>query len=163
MTFDIDANGITHVSARDKGTGREQKVVIQSSGGLSKEQIEQMIQDAAKVSSSCTCTFSAYIYIYIFYTTLTVFCEQFKDEDAKRKEHIEAVNQAESVIHDTEKNLNEYKAQLGDVNTDDLKKKIEEVRAAQKEQGTDTETLRRLVSELQQASLKVFENLYKVR
>ena len=92
-----------------------------------------------------------------------MFCEQFKDEDAKRKEHIEAVNQAESVIHDTEKNLNEYKAQLGDVNTDDLKKKIEEVRAAQKEQGTDTETLRRLVSELQQASLKVFENLYKVR
>ena len=67
MTFDIDANGITHVSARDKGTGREQKVVIQSSGGLSKEQIEQMIQDAAKVSSSCTCTFSAYIYIYILY------------------------------------------------------------------------------------------------
>ncbi len=51
VTFDIDANGIAHVSAKDKGTGREQKVVIQSSGGLSKEQIEQMVQDAAKVST----------------------------------------------------------------------------------------------------------------
>jgi len=133
VTFDIDANGITHVSARDKGTGREQKVVIQSSGGLSKDQIEQMVQEAVK----------------------------YKDTDAKRKEHIEAVNQADSVIHDTEKNLNEYKDKLSGVNTDDLKKKMDEVRAAQKDDNTDTETLRRLVSELQQASLKVFENLYK--
>ena len=52
MTFDIDANGIVHVSAKDKGTGKEQQIVIQSSGGLSKEQIAQMVEDARKVVRS---------------------------------------------------------------------------------------------------------------
>ncbi len=52
MTFDIDANGIVHVSAKDKGTGKEQQIVIQSSGGLSKEQIAQMVEDARKVVNS---------------------------------------------------------------------------------------------------------------
>merc|ERR1712002_508772 len=74
VTFDIDANGIVNVSARDKGTGREQQIVIQSSGGLSKDQIENMIKNA----------------------------ENYAEEDRRRKERVEAVNTAEGIIHDTE-------------------------------------------------------------
>jgi molecular chaperone DnaK len=87
---------------------------------------------------------------------------QYKESDAKRKEHIEAVNQAESVIHDTEKNLNEYKEQLAGVSTDGVRTLIGEVRELQKQENADTEALRKKVSELQGASLKIFENLYKV-
>jgi len=133
VTFDIDANGITHVSAKDKGTGKEHKVVIQSSGGLSKDQIEQMVQEAAK----------------------------FKDTDAKRKERIEAVNHADSVVHDTEKNLTEHKDRLAGISTDALKEKIAALRAAIKAEDSDSEALRQLTNEVQQASMKVFEGVYK--
>ena len=88
---------------------------------------------------------------------------QYKESDAKRKDHIEAVNKAESVVHDTEKNLTEYKEQLANVNSDAVRALIAEVREAQKKEDIDTETLNKKVAELQQASLKVFENLYKVR
>merc|ERR1712133_264913 len=84
VTFDIDANGIVNVSARDKGTGREQQIVIQSSGGLSKDDIENMVKDA----------------------------ENFAEEDKKSKERVEVVNQAEGIIHDTETKMEEFKAQL---------------------------------------------------
>lgn len=84
VVFDIDANGIVHVSARDKGTGKEQQVVIQSSGGLSKDEIENMVKNA----------------------------EQFAQADKIKKERVEAVNQAEGVIHDTETKMEEYKSQL---------------------------------------------------
>lgn len=84
MVFDIDANGIVHVSARDKGTGKEQQIVIQSSGGLSKDEIENMVKNA----------------------------EQFAQADKIKKERVEAVNQAEGVIHDTETKMEEYKSQL---------------------------------------------------
>lgn len=84
VTFDIDANGIVNVSARDKGTGKEQQIVIQSSGGLSKDEIENMVRNA----------------------------EQHAEEDRKKKERIEMVNSAENIIHDTESKMEEYKAQL---------------------------------------------------
>eukprot|EP00123_Amoebidium_parasiticum_P007951 comp18478_c0_seq1/m.19823 comp18478_c0_seq1/g.19823 ORF comp18478_c0_seq1/g.19823 comp18478_c0_seq1/m.19823 type:complete len:505 (-) comp18478_c0_seq1:522-2036(-) len=103
VTFDIDANGIVNVSARDKGTGKEANIVIQSSGGLTKDQIDQMIRDS----------------------------EKYADEDKQRKETVEVSNQAESQIHDLEKNLNEYKDQI----PADEKKKIEE----------DIEKVRKLV------------------
>lgn len=84
VVFDIDANGIVHVSARDKGTGKEQQIVIQSSGGLSKDEIENMVKNA----------------------------EQFAQADRVKKDRVEAVNQAEGIVHDTETKMDEYKAQL---------------------------------------------------
>merc|ERR1712080_617344 len=84
VTFDIDANGIVNVSARDKGTGKEQSIVIQSSVGLSKDEIENMVRQA----------------------------EQHAQQDSAKKERIEAVNQAEGVLHDTDSKLDEYGSQL---------------------------------------------------
>merc|ERR1711942_28567 len=84
VTFDIDANGIVNVHARDKGTGKEQQIVIQSSGGLSKDDIENMVKNA----------------------------EKYAEEDKKKKEIVETVNQAEGIIHDTESKMEEYKDQL---------------------------------------------------
>ncbi|KAG8236815.1 hypothetical protein J437_LFUL014081 [Ladona fulva] len=84
VTFDIDANGIVHVSARDKGTGKEQQIVIQSSGGLNKDEIENMVKNA----------------------------ERYAAEDRVKKDRVEAVNHAESIIHDTEAKMEEFKDQL---------------------------------------------------
>ncbi len=87
---------------------------------------------------------------------------QFKDTDAKRKERIEAVNHADSVVHDTEKNLTEHKDRLAGISTDALKEKIAALRAAIKAEDSDSEALRQLTNEVQQASMKVFEGVYKV-
>jgi len=134
VTFDIDANGIVNVSARDKGTGREQQIVIQSSGGLSKDDIENMVKNA----------------------------EKYAEEDKKKKEIIEAVNQAEGIIHDTESKMEEYKDQLPSEEYDKLKTKIEETKTmlANKENETG-EDIKAKVNDLQQASLKLFEMAYK--
>merc|ERR1712146_497368 len=132
VTFDIDANGIVNVSAKDKGTGKEQQIVIQSSGGLSEDEIEQMVQDAAK----------------------------YADEDAKRRELIDAKNSAEAIIFDTEKNLTEFKDQISTESMDDMRKKIADVRE-QMEKSESSEEIKNIASELQQASLKVFEQAYK--
>merc|ERR1712002_1346147 len=100
VTFDIDANGIVHVSARDKGTGKEQQIVIQSSGGLSKEEIENMVKKA----------------------------EQFAEADKIKKEMVETVNQAESAIHDIESKMEEFKDQLPGEEVDELKKEVTTVK-----------------------------------
>ncbi|CAH8543991.1 unnamed protein product [Schistosoma bovis] len=84
VTFDIDANGIVNVAARDKGTGKEQQIVIRSGGGLSKDEIENMVRNA----------------------------EQYAEVDKKRRDLVESVNQAEGIVHDTESKINEYKDQL---------------------------------------------------
>merc|ERR1712087_1099723 len=134
VTFDIDANGIVNVSARDKGTGREQQIVIQSSGGLSKDDIENMVKNA----------------------------EKYAEEDKKKKEIVEAVNQVEGIIHDTESKMEEYKDQLPSEEYDKLKAKIEETKTmlANKENETG-EDIKTKVNDLQQASLKLFEMAYK--
>ncbi|KHJ75403.1 hypothetical protein OESDEN_24981 [Oesophagostomum dentatum] len=134
VTFDIDANGIVNVSARDRGTGKEQQIVIQSSGGLSKDQIENMIREAEKNAA----------------------------EDAKRKELAEVLNQAESIIHDTESKMTEFADQLPKEEAEALKKKIEETKKllANKE-NEKPETIKESVSALQQQSLKLFEAAYK--
>merc|ERR1712136_637691 len=134
VTFDIDANGIVNVSARDKGTGREQQIVIQSSGGLSKDDIENMVKNAEKSA----------------------------EEDRKKKEIVEAVNQAEGIIHDTESKMEEYKDQLPSEEYSKLKTKIEETKTmlANKE-SHEGEEIKTKVSGLQQASLKLFEMAYK--
>lgn len=136
VTFDIDANGIVNVSARDKGTGKEQQIVIQSSGGLSKDQIENLIKDA----------------------------EKFAEADKKKREVIEQVNQAEGIIHDTESKIEEFKSQLPEDETTKIREKIQTTRnlLAQKDDpNLDVEKLRTTVNELQQASLKLFEMAYK--
>merc|ERR1712135_106264 len=134
VTFDIDANGIVNVSARDKGTGREQQIVIQSSGGLSKDDIENMVQDAAK----------------------------YAEEDKKKKEIVEAVNQAEGILHDTESKMEEYKSQIQGEEYDKLKGKMEATKTmlANKDDHSGEE-IKQKVSDLQQASLKLFELAYK--
>lgn len=135
VTFDIDANGIVNVSARDKGTGKEQQIVIQSSGGLSKDQIEKMVKEA----------------------------EANAEADKKRKENIEAVNSAESVIHDTEKNLDEFKDDLEPEADSKVREKVQALREylSQEQDQLSSEEIRKLSGEVQQESLKAFDVAYK--
>ena len=131
VTFDIDANGIVSVSAKDKGTGKEQKIQIQASGGLSDEEIEKMVKDA----------------------------ETNKDEDKKKRESVDARNQADTLIHSTEKNLKEHGAKVSDAE----KKAIEDASTDLKEaiKGTDTENIKKKTEVLVQASMKLGEAIYK--
>jgi molecular chaperone DnaK len=131
VTFDIDANGIVSVSAKDKGTGKEQKIQIQASGGLSDEEIEKMVKDA----------------------------EANKDEDKKKRESVDARNQADTLIHSTEKNLKEHGAKVSDAD----KKAIEDASSALKEaiKGTDVEDIKKKTETLIQASMKLGEAIYK--
>jgi molecular chaperone DnaK len=131
VTFDIDANGIVNVSAKDKGTGKEQKIQIQASGGLSDDEIKKMVKEA----------------------------EANKDADKKKRETVDARNQADSIIHTTEKSLKEH----GDKISVDEKKAIEtgisELRNALK--GTDTEEVKKKTQNLIQVSMKLGEAVYK--
>ena len=131
VTFDIDANGIVSVSAKDKGTGKEQKIQIQASGGLSDEEIEKMVKDA----------------------------DANKEEDKKKRESVDARNQADTLIHSTEKNLKEHGAKVSDVE----KKAIEDASSNLKEaiKGTDIEDLKKKTETLVQASMKLGEAIYK--
>uniref|UniRef100_A0A4X1VAK8 Stress-70 protein, mitochondrial n=1 Tax=Sus scrofa TaxID=9823 RepID=A0A4X1VAK8_PIG len=134
VTFDIDANGIVHVSAKDKGTGREQQIVIQSSGGLSKDDIENMVKNA----------------------------EKYAEEDRRKKERVEAVNMAEGIIHDTESKMEEFKDQLPADECNKLKEEISKMRELLSRKDSETgENIRQAASSLQQASLKLFEMAYK--
>ena len=113
VTFDIDANGIVNVSAKDKGTGKEQKIQIQASGGLSDEEINQMVKDA----------------------------ESNKEEDKKKREAVDARNQADTLIHSTEKNLKEHGSKVSDAD----KKAIEDASANLRNalKGTDVEEIKK--------------------
>ncbi|XP_033757322.1 stress-70 protein, mitochondrial-like [Pecten maximus] len=134
VTFDIDANGIVNVSARDKGTGKEQQIVIQSSGGLSKDDIENMIKNA----------------------------EKYAAEDIKRKESVEAINKAESIIHDTETKMEEFKAQLPEEESQKLREQITKTRDILANKDNESpENIVSATNELQQSSLKLFEMAYK--
>ena len=131
VTFDIDANGIVSVSAKDKGTGKEQKIQIQASGGLSEEEIEKMVKDA----------------------------EANKEEDKKKRESVDVRNQADTLIHSTEKNLKEHGAKVSDAE----KKAIEDASSSLKEaiKGTDIESIKKKTETLVQASMKLGEAIYK--
>lgn len=134
VVFDIDANGIVHVSAKDKGTGKEQQIVIQSSGGLSKDEIENMIRKA----------------------------EEYAASDKKKREVIELVNQGESIVHDTEAKMEEFKQQLPPEECEKLKTEIAKLKALLgKKDTTEPEEIREATSQLQQSSLKLFEMAYK--
>tara|TARA_Y100000591_G_scaffold293194_1_gene280950 strand:- start:250 stop:1176 length:927 start_codon:yes stop_codon:yes gene_type:complete len=131
VTFDIDANGIVNVSAKDKGTGKEQKIQIQASGGLSDEEIEKMVKDA----------------------------EANKEADKKKRESVDTRNQADTLIHSTEKNLKEHGSKISDAE----KKAIEDTSNALKEslKGEDIDDIKKKTEALVQASMKLGEAIYK--
>jgi len=133
VTFDIDANGIVNVSAKDKGTGKEQKIQIQASGGLSDEEIEKMVKDA----------------------------EANKEADKKKRESVDARNQADTLIHSTEKNLKEHGAKVSDAE----KKAIEDASSSLKEslKGENIEDIKKKTEALVQASMKLGEAIYKAQ
>ena len=131
VTFDIDANGIVNVSAKDKGTGKEQKIQIQASGGLSEEEINKMVKEA----------------------------EANKEQDKKKRDSVDARNQADTILHSTEKNLKEHASKISDAD----KKAIETASANLRNslKGTDVEDLKKKTQELIQASMKLGEAIYK--
>jgi len=131
VTFDIDANGIVNVSAKDKGTGKEQKIQIQASGGLSDEEINKMVKEA----------------------------EANKDADKKKREAVDARNQADTLLHSTEKNLKEHGSKVSDAD----KKAIEDASANLRNalKGTDIEEIKKKTQDLVQASMKLGEAIYK--
>ena len=133
VTFDIDANGITHVSAKDKGTGKEQAISIKSDGGLSDTEIEKMVKEA----------------------------EANAAEDKKKKEKIEAVNQAESLAHQTEKNLKDFGDKV-DANTKSaLEASIKEVRDVIAKEDATVEEIKAKTDALTQAAMKLGELMYQ--
>jgi molecular chaperone DnaK len=131
VTFDIDANGIVNVSAKDKGTGKEQQIRIQASGGLSDRDIDQMVRDA----------------------------EQFAEEDKKRRDAAEAKNNAESLIHTTERQL----ADNGDKVDASLKAEIEAAVAEAKSavEGGDPEAMKEKANALAQVAMKLGQAIYE--
>jgi molecular chaperone DnaK len=133
VTFDIDANGIVNVSAKDKGTGKEQQIRIQASGGLSDSDIDKMVKEA----------------------------EQFADEDKKRRGAAEAKNNAESLIHSTEKQLAEH----GDKVSGDIKSEIEKALAEAKTavESGDSDEMQQKTATLTQAAMKLGEAMYKAQ
>ena len=131
VTFDIDANGIVSVSAKDKGTGKEQKIQIQASGGLSEEDINKMVKEA----------------------------EANKATDKKKREAVDARNQADTMLHTTEKSLKEHGSKISDAEKKAIETASANLRNALK--GTDSEEIKKQTQELVQASMKLGEAVYK--
>ena len=133
VTFDIDANGIVNVSAKDKGTGKEQAIQIKSDGGLSEDDIEKMVKEA----------------------------ESHADEDKERKEAVETRNQAESMVHAVEKSLTDHGDKVDASVKEEIEAKLQEVKDLLAAEDTDTATLKEKSEELTQASMKLGEAIYK--
>ncbi|RBI77575.1 molecular chaperone DnaK [Roseovarius sp. TE539] len=131
VTFDIDANGIVSVSAKDKGTGKEQKITIQASGGLSEDDIEKMVKDA----------------------------EENAEADKKRRELVDARNQAESLIHSTEKSLEEHSDKVDPTTVEAIELAV----AALKDEldGDDAEKIKSGIQNVTDAAMKLGEAIYK--
>ena len=131
VAFDIDANGIVNVSAKDKGTGKEQKIQIQASGGLSEEEINKMVKEA----------------------------EANKEADKKKRDSVDARNQADTLLHSTEKNLKEHGSKVSDADKKEIETAAANLRNALK--GTDVEEIKKNIQELVQKSMKLGEAIYK--
>jgi molecular chaperone DnaK len=131
VTFDIDANGIVNVSAKDLGTGKEQKITITSSSGLSKDEIGNMVREA----------------------------ESHADEDKRKREEIEARNRADSLVYQTEKVLSENRSKLSDSDAKAVESAIADTKKAL--EGSDVAAINRAADALMQASHKVAEAMYK--
>ena len=133
VTFDIDANGIVNVSAKDKATGKEQQIKIQASGGLSDSDIEKMINEA----------------------------EQNAEADKERREMVETRNQAEQLIHSTEKMLTDFGEKIDASEKSEIEKLIEDAKAAIS--GDDAAQIKSTMEALQQGSMKLGEAMYKAQ
>ncbi|KAJ3361097.1 70-kilodalton heat shock protein [Allomyces javanicus] len=133
--FDIDADGIVNVSARDKATGKDQSITLTASSGLSKDEIESMVAEA----------------------------ETHKEQDAMRRDLIEERNRAESIMADTTKSLEDFKDQINKEEADKIRTKMTELRELIAKEDTTPDTVRQAYHEVQQASLKLFEAAYKAR
>ena len=131
VTFDIDANGIVNVSAKDLGTGREQKITITSSSGLSKDEIGKMVREA----------------------------ESHADEDKRKREEIEARNRADSLVYQTEKLLRENRDKLSESDAKSVESAVADCKKAL--EGSDIAAIDRAADALTQASHKVAEAMYK--
>ena len=133
VTFDIDANGIVNVSARDKGTGREQQIRIQASGGLNEGEIERMVKEA----------------------------QEHAEEDRQRKAQIEARNHADSLLYSTEKSLKEHGDKLDKSDRSAIEQAVADLRGVL--DSADTETLRAKTETLAQLSMKLGEAMYRAQ
>jgi molecular chaperone DnaK len=131
VTFDIDANGIVQVSAKDKGTGKEQQIRIQASGGLSETEIKKMVKDA----------------------------EDHAADDKKRRELVDVRNQADSLIHQAEKNLTEYGDKVGASEKSKIESDIAALKAVK--DGEDAAAIKEKTEALVQSSMKLGEAMYK--
>ncbi|GKX33272.1 MAG: chaperone protein DnaK [Rhizobiaceae bacterium MnEN-MB40S] len=133
VTFDIDANGIVNVSAKDKGTGKEQQIRIQASGGLSDDDIEQMVKDAETNAAT----------------------------DKARREAVEAKNQAESLIHSTEKSLADYGDKVGDEDRKSIEDALEALKTAVAAEEADGEDIKAKTQTLAEVSMKLGQAMYE--
>jgi len=133
VTFDIDSNGVVNVSAKDKNTGKEQQIKIQSSGGLSEEDIEKMVKDAEANASS----------------------------DKERRELIEAKNQSESMIYETEKSLKEHGDKVDEATKSEIEKELQNLKDINAKEDVKAEELKSASESLMQKSMKLGEAVYK--
>jgi molecular chaperone DnaK len=131
VTFDIDANGIVNVSAKDRPTGKTQNITITASSGLAKDEVEKMVREA----------------------------ESHSDEDKRRREEVEARNHADSLVYATEKTLDEHKDKLSEADTASVRQAVEETKKAVEEGGK--ERIEKATQDLTKASHKLAELLYQ--
>ncbi len=131
VTFDIDANGIVQVSAKDKGTGKEQQIRIQASGGLSDADIEKMVKDA----------------------------ESHAEDDKKRRAVVEARNQAEALVHSSEKSLKEYGDKVSEADRDAISEAIAALKTAA--EGDDVDSIKEKTDKLAEVSMKLGQAMYE--
>jgi len=131
VTFDIDANGIVHVNAKDVGTGKEQSIKITAPKKLSKEEIDRMVKEA----------------------------EKFSSEDSRKKEEVEAVNQADTLVYSTEKSLKDYGDKVSQQDRANIETGLNDLKQAIKDKNLDR--IKKSTESLQQASYKLAEEIYK--
>ena len=131
VTFDIDANGIVHVNAKDLGTGKEQSIKITAPKKLSKEEIEKMVKEA----------------------------EKFAAEDSKKKDEVEVVNQADNLVYSTEKSLKDYGDKVSQADRANIEGRLNDLKSAIKDKNVDR--IKKSMEDLQQASYKLAEEIYK--
>ncbi len=132
VTFDIDANGIVHVSAKDQGTGKEQSMTISGGSALSKEDIERMVHDA----------------------------EQYAEEDAKRREAVDARNQADSLVYSTEKFLTDNDEKLPDEVKTEVRADLDELKKLLEDEGTEKDAFTAAIAKLGESSQKMGAAMY---
>ncbi|MBJ2354839.1 MAG: molecular chaperone DnaK [Sphaerochaeta sp.] len=133
VTFDIDANGIVHVSAKDLGTGKEQKIRIESSSGLSEDEIDKMVKEA----------------------------EAHAEEDKRERARIDARNEADSLIYSTEKSLKDYGDKISSEDKATIESAVADLKGVMDNQSATAEEIKAKVEALQQASYKLAEEVYK--